>query len=193
LSALAALDCRRSSEAVTHVVGDPVNDLRWLVIQARAATVEDLPDAVVSYERVAGEGIWIGGELPVDRAARVSSWRDHYVDGDGVMFVVIANAEVVGAATQNWLGRCGSGLLSLGMWVVEPWRGKGVGTALLTACIDWARAHGAHKITLEVWPHNERARALYRKFRFEEEGYLHNHWRRRSGELWDSIVMGLLL
>jgi RimJ/RimL family protein N-acetyltransferase len=171
----------------------PLNDLRWLVIQARAATVDDLPGAVASYERVAGEGIWIGGELPVDRAARVSSWRDHYVDGEGIMFVVIASDEVVGAATQDWLGRCGSGLLSLGMWVVEPWRGKGVGTALLTACIDWARAHGAHKITLEVWPHNEPARALYRKFRFEEEGYLHKHWRRRSGELWDSIVMGLLL
>jgi RimJ/RimL family protein N-acetyltransferase len=100
---------------------------------------------------------------------------------------------VVGAAGLEWMGRCGSGLLNLGMWVIKPWRGRGAGSALVTACIDWAKAQGAHKIALEVWPHNEPARNLYRRFGFEEEGYLRSHWRRRNGELWDSVVMGLLL
>jgi RimJ/RimL family protein N-acetyltransferase len=44
-----------------------------------------------------------------------------------------------------------------------------------------------------VWPHNQSARRLYRSFGFEEEGYLRRHYRRRNGELWDAVIMGLLL
>src|SRR5439155_279731 len=72
-------------------------------------------------------------------------------------------------------------------------RGQGIGSALMAAAIEWARTAGAHKLSLQVWPHNEAARALYRKFGFEEEGLLRRQYRRRNGELWDAIVMGLLL
>jgi RimJ/RimL family protein N-acetyltransferase len=79
------------------------------------------------------------------------------------------------------------------MQVARSHRGRGIGSALLEASIEWARQAGAHKVALEVWPHNEAAIALYEKFGFEREGYLRKHWRRRSGELWDSVVMGLVL
>ncbi|MEP9394480.1 MULTISPECIES: GNAT family N-acetyltransferase [Gordonia] len=35
--------------------------------------------------------------------------------------------------------------------------------------------------------------ALYEKFGCVAEGRLYRHYRRRSGELWDAIVMGLIL
>ena len=85
------------------------------------------------------------------------------------------------------------GVADLGMLVTPDWRGRGVGSALLTAGIDWARAAGAHKISLQHWPHNDTARALYERFGFEQEGYLRRHYRRKNGELWDAAVMGLLL
>jgi RimJ/RimL family protein N-acetyltransferase len=44
-----------------------------------------------------------------------------------------------------------------------------------------------------VWPHNTGARALYNTFGFDEEGYLRKQWRRANGELWDSVIMGLVL
>jgi len=44
-----------------------------------------------------------------------------------------------------------------------------------------------------VFAHNEAAIALYRKSGFAEEGRLTRQYRRASGELWDAIVMGLLL
>jgi ribosomal protein S18 acetylase RimI-like enzyme len=49
------------------------------------------------------------------------------------------------------------------MMVAADWRGRGVGTALVAAAIEWARARGLHKLTLSVFPHNEAAVALYRK------------------------------
>ena len=68
-----------------------------------------------------------------------------------------------------------------------------MGTALVTAAVEWARARGLHKLALSVFPHNEAAIALYRKFGFSEEGRLVRHVRRAGGELWDLIEMGLPL
>jgi RimJ/RimL family protein N-acetyltransferase len=48
-------------------------------------------------------------------------------------------------------------------------------------------------VTLQVWPHNGPARRLYRQLGFVEEGRLRRHYPRRNGELWDAIVMGLVL
>lgn len=87
----------------------------------------------------------------------------------------------------------GYGVADLGMLVADGWRGRGVGSALLVAGIDWARQAGAHKVALQVWPHNQAAIALYEKFGFGREGLLRRHYRRRNGELWDAVVMGLLL
>lgn len=50
-----------------------------------------------------------------------------------------------------------------------------------------------HKLSLGVFPHNEAAIALYRKFAFVEEGRRVQHIRRSNGERWDLIEMGLLL
>jgi ribosomal protein S18 acetylase RimI-like enzyme len=79
------------------------------------------------------------------------------------------------------------------MAVARPWRGRGVGSALLAAAIEKARAEGLHKLSLEVFPHNAAGLALYRKFGFAEEGRRVKQYRRSNGELWDSVVMGLLL
>jgi RimJ/RimL family protein N-acetyltransferase len=79
------------------------------------------------------------------------------------------------------------------MAVAGKWRRRGVGTALLEACLEWARGGDVHKVSLEVFAHNEAAIALYRKLGFAEEGRLRKHYRRASGELWDVVVMGKLL
>ena len=64
---------------------------------------------------------------------------------------------------------------------------------LVQAAIDWAREQGLHKLCLEVFPHNTAAIALYRSAGFAEEGRRVNQYRRASGALWDSVVMGLVL
>ena len=77
--------------------------------------------------------------------------------------------------------------------VEKDWQSAGVGSALLQATIEWARDHGLHKLSLEVFAHNTAAIAVYRKCGFVEEGHRVKHYRRASGEHWDSIVMGLPL
>ena len=52
---------------------------------------------------------------------------------------------------------------------------------------------GRTRSRLQAWPHNTGAIALYRRAGFVEEGVLRRHYRRRNGELWGVVVMGLLL
>ena len=158
-------------------------------VTVRPTETPDVEELLGLYESVAAEGVHIGAEAPIDRRARRARWTD-LIAGEtpGRSFVAQAEEAIVGQA-----GMTGEGRLDLGMWIAAPWRGRGVGTALVEACLEWARESGAYKVSLEVWPHNAAAIALYEKFGFEREGYLRKHWRRRNGERWDSVGMGLLL
>jgi RimJ/RimL family protein N-acetyltransferase len=158
-------------------------------VTARPATPADVDGLVELLVAVAGEGRWIGTEAPVDseRRRRIAEG----VEGpDTIALVAEAGGELVG---QLDLRLARYGVADLGMLVAAGWRGRGVGTALLAEAIDRARAAGAHKIALQVWPHNTAAIALYERFGFQREGHLRRHYRRRSGELWDAVVMGLPL
>jgi GNAT superfamily N-acetyltransferase len=52
--------------------------------------------------------------------------------------------------------------------VLPQYQGKGVGPALLEAVEERARRKGCCKLTLEVLDDNSRARAVYRRFGFED-------------------------
>ena len=143
------------------------------------------------FEAIAAEGRWIGTEAPLsnERKARLREQTVNPPDSSAT-FVAEAGGALVGWV---WVGRDTHGRVDLGMGVVEGWRGRGVGSQLLDAAIAWAKEHAAHKIQLEVWPHNTGAQRLYEKSGFVAEGRLRRHWRRANGQLWDSIPMGLVL
>jgi RimJ/RimL family protein N-acetyltransferase len=159
-------------------------------VTVRPATLADVDALVDMLVAVAGEGRWIGTEAPVDVERRRRRMVEEVESEDGIVLVAEAGGEPVG---QLGLRLAGYGVADLGMLVTAGWRGRGVGTALLAEAVDRARKAGAHKIALQVWPHNTAAIALYERFGFQREGYLRRHYRRRSGELWDAVVMGLPL
>jgi len=159
-------------------------------LEVRPATAADIEDALDVFEAVVAEGRWLGTEAPVDRAERGQRWRETIDDPRRVMLVAVEDGRVVG---HLGLDVAGHGVASLGMAVAAASRGRGVGSALLAEAVATARRLGAHKVALQVWPHNAAALALYRRFGFAEEGRLRRHYRRASGELWDAVVMGLVL
>jgi ribosomal protein S18 acetylase RimI-like enzyme len=152
--------------------------------EIRPARDDDrLPLALV-FAAVAEERDGIGSEPPVDVEARAESWT---LDGT---IVAVAGGEVLGSIHVEG-SRHGYG--EIGMAVARAWRGRGVGSALMAAAIEWARMQGLHKLSLGVFAHNAAGLALYRKYGFVEEGRRVKHYRRQSGELFDTIEMGLLL
>jgi ribosomal protein S18 acetylase RimI-like enzyme len=153
-------------------------------IRVRPAEDRDRVPLAELFAAVAEERDGIATEPPVDVEARAKSWR---LDGS---FVAVESDEVVGSIHVDTSGH---GFGELGMAVARDRRGHGVGSALMSAAIEWARERGLHKISLSVFAHNAAGIALYRKFGFVEEGRRVKQYRRSSGELWDAIDMGLLL
>ncbi len=157
----------------------------------RPETEQDVDAVLDVLETVAAEGRWIGAEAPLERGPRAERIRDGLQHPDTfAAFVAEVDGVVVGSIG---LQLAPYGVANLGMAILDGFRGRGIGTRLLEVGIAWARRAGAHKVALEVWPHNDRAIGLYRKMGFVEEGRLRRHYRRRNGELWDAVVMGLVL
>jgi RimJ/RimL family protein N-acetyltransferase len=153
-------------------------------IAVRPAGDGDRRSLALLLAAVAEERDGIAAEPPIDIDELAASWK---IDGT---LIALAQGAVVGEVRidPSWMG-----FGEIGMMVAADWRGRGVGTALVAAAIEWAKAHGLHKLALSVFPHNDAAIALYRKFGFVEEGRLVRHVRRADGQLWDLIEMGLLL
>jgi len=155
----------------------------------RRAEAGDVDAWFELFEAVAAEGRWIGAEAPVDRVRAHEAFHGSLDADRAARFVAELDGRLVGELSVHRT----AGVADLGMFVRDGYRGRGVGSALLAACLDWCRSNRAHKVTLSVWPHNAAGLALYRRFGFAVEGRLVRHWRRRSGELWDAVQMGLVL
>ena len=155
----------------------------------RDGTTEDAAAVEAVWEAVAAEGEWIGTELPL-RPGWQDGFRAAIADPSSHWFVAEDDqGAVVGAVYVTHA----AGIGHLGMAIVDGHRGRGLGKLLLSHAIDWHRAEGSHKVVLEVWPHNARARRLYESMGFVDEGILRRHYRRNSGALWDVVTMGLVL
>ncbi len=80
--------------------------------------------------------------------------------------------------------------VELGMSVITRYRSRGVGTALLTACVQWAEAHRELQLmTLDVYAANEPGLKLYRNLGFIEcgrrpDGLIHD-----DGTMWEQVQM----
>jgi ribosomal protein S18 acetylase RimI-like enzyme len=136
-------------------------------VTVRVADRADLDGLFDLLVAVAGEGRWIGTEAPVDVERRRRRMAADVDAEDAVVLVAEAGGVPVG---QLGLHLAPYGVADLGMLVAAGWRGRGVGTALLDEAVRRAREAGAHKIALQVWPHNTAAIALYERFGFQREG-----------------------
>ena len=119
----------------------------------------------------------VGGGSPLARDVRerlVPMLREHPTS---LVLLAFVDDEPVGVAV------CFFGLSSFrarallnihDLAVLPEYQGKGVGQALLEAVEDQARRKGCCKLTLEVLDDNMRARALYRRFGFDDPVFGHS-------------------
>ena len=114
------------------------------------------------------------------------------IAGGAPQFVAIADDKIVGWCDVTLKPRtsqahCGM----LGMGVIEPYRGRGIGKALMEATLKAARAKGLTRVELTVREDNGPAKKLYEAFGFVEEGICRRHIR-INGKYVDSYYMALL-
>lgn len=72
------------------------------------------------------------------------------------------------------------------LYVSREWLGRGIGEALMSACVDEAQRAGHETIWLGVWQRNARAQAFYRKWNFRPVG---EHGFQLGSDLQTDILM----
>lgn len=77
---------------------------------------------------------------------------------------------------------------ALGISVLAPWRGRGIGSRLLDTVIAWAGPRSIRRLELEVRSNTPGARRLYERKGFVVEG-IRRGANLVDGELVDSILM----
>jgi RimJ/RimL family protein N-acetyltransferase len=162
------------------------------------STVEVVPIALehaagihACIDAVAKERRYLAQTFAKPRADFDAFVRDS-VTHDLVQFIALDGNRVVGwadifPAWADAVKHCGS----LGMGLLEPYRGQGLGERLLQACLVKAQAKGMTRIELQVRSDNERAIRLYERMGFAREGTLRRAMR-FDGAYYDALQMSLL-
>lgn len=101
--------------------------------------------------------------------------------------VLIGYASIMGGHLQRMAHKA-----SIVTGVLPQHGGKGVGTQLFTAMLEWAENSDFYRLELTVMIHNAPAIALYQKFGFQREGTKRASLK-VDGTYVDEYVMSLLL
>lgn len=114
------------------------------------------------------------GEWPPERAQELAEEQTDLLLPDGKstegMFIVMAEAEEVGAVGYAWLALEGPDVSAAWIYdlaIDEEQQGKGYGRALLNGLEQVAREHGLDAIALNVSAGNDYARQLYERAGFK--------------------------
>jgi RimJ/RimL family protein N-acetyltransferase len=124
------------------------------------------------------------------------TWIQSHIDAENsVMFVALHGDDMIGWANLQGGRRIKQRHhATLGITVVEAWRGQGVGRALMEELLAWAAANPLlEKLKLEVVSTNAVALDLYRSLGFVEEGRHSRDWIKPDGTYQDLISMALFL
>ena len=141
-------------------------------ITIRRATLDDAE----ALQRIFDQPRALWGTLQVPYAsAEQRRRRLAELDNNSYPLVAVVDGVVVGQLTLHTYMRSPRRRHSaaLGMAVHDDYHGRGVGTALMVACLDLADNWlNLHRVELDVYVDNEPALRLYKKFGFVIEGRL---------------------
>ncbi|MGH2629918.1 MAG: diaminopimelate decarboxylase, partial [Actinomycetota bacterium] len=163
-------------------------------VVVRPARPQDAVSYLAFWTAVVEEGRHVRTER-VTSSARVyrRRFRRPWTDREAQIVAVDAGGRVIGHLyIQREAHPVTRHVATLGIAVAAESRDRGVGTALMSEALRWARSVQVDKIVLSVYPHNVGAIGLYRRFGFVEEGRLARHSRKSYGDE-DEILMAVWL
>ncbi|MBA2650178.1 MAG: GNAT family N-acetyltransferase [Legionella sp.] len=114
------------------------------------------------------------------------------IHGNWPHVIAVSDGKIIGWCNISALDRpIFAHVGSLGIGVLAPYRGHGVGKALMKAALQKAKLKGLTRIELTVREHNTSAISLYEKMGFETEG-IHKNGIRIDGKYENRMFMALL-
>ncbi|HUV61844.1 MAG TPA: GNAT family N-acetyltransferase [Thermoplasmata archaeon] len=149
-----------ANDGTTVIIREPTSSdarglMRFINSIVREKKSGILIDKPITFKEEVG---WLNGRLG-DIKKKSTVMLTAEVDGK-----IVGNCDAV---RRMWKERHRA---EIGIALAKPARGKGIGKALMTACIELAqeRMPGIERFDLNVLDYNERAQALYKSLGFVE-------------------------
>lgn len=166
-------------------------------ISLRKAQVSDAGAIVGFYNFIGGETQFLSfgkDEYPSDVQSQEKSTANTLKSENSAMILALCNGEICGIVTLTSPAKRKSRHTGeMGIGIKQDYCNRGLGTAMLSAILDFAKGNGiTKKVSLVTRCDNTDAMQIYKKFGFETEGVLKAE-SFENGEYYDSIYMGLML
>jgi len=160
---------------------------RWTLRPARPTDGRGLARL---FAAVRSEGRWLITAPGAVSEPSESFWISEMIRAaEHLVLVAEADAEIVGnilVSVDRGVATEHIGVLSI--TIADGWRDVGIGTELVETAQRWAGERGLRKLSLGVFPENERAIAVYAKRGFVREGLRRMQY--RSGTAFrDEVLM----
>jgi RimJ/RimL family protein N-acetyltransferase len=160
---------------------------RWILRPARPTDGRGLARLFADVRK---EGRWLITAPGAVSEPSESFWISEMIRAaEHLVLVAEADGEVVGnvlVSVDRGVATEHIGVLSI--TIAEEWRDVGIGSELVESAQRWARDSGLRKLSLGVFPDNERAIAVYEKRGFVREGLRRMQYR-SGGEYRDEVLM----
>ena len=160
---------------------------RWTLRPARPTDGRGLARLFADVRR---EGRWLITSPGAVSEPSEGFWISEMIRaGEHLVLVAEADGEVVGnvlVSVDRGVATEHIGVLSI--TIAEDWRDVGIGSEMVAAAQRWSRERGLFKLSLGVFPDNERALAVYEKRGFLREGLRRMQYR-TGGEFRDEVLM----
>jgi len=161
----------------------------------REAVKEDAAELVNYLHKIGGESDFLTfgyGELSISVNDEEALLEDSRNAQNKIMILALVGDKIIGGLHFTGGARARtrhSG--EFGVSVLKDYWDQGIGTAMVQALIQWAKASEAiRKLNLRVRSDNERAVRVYEKLGFIQEGLVTREFF-ISGQFYSSIHMGL--
>jgi L-amino acid N-acyltransferase len=143
-------------------------------MQIREAGTDDLEGILAIYNDAVANTTAIWNDVTVDRANRAAWLADRQRLGYPVLVAVDDAGAVLGYASfGDWRAWDGyRHTVEHSVYVQKDQRGAGIGTALMVALIERARAIGKHVLVAGIEAKNEVSIRLHERLGFEQVGHL---------------------
>jgi RimJ/RimL family protein N-acetyltransferase len=159
----------------------------WILRPARPTDGRALARLFASVRR---EGRWLITSPGSVSEPSEAFWVAEMIRaGEHLVLVAEADGDVVGnvlVSVDRGVATEHIGVLSI--TIADGWRDVGIGSELVAAAQRWTRERGLRKLSLGVFPDNERAVAVYEKRGFVREGQRRGQYR-VDDEYRDEVLM----
>ncbi len=166
-------------------------------VEIREATTRDAEALVVAakcYLRTSNYLLSYDEEFNPTKKEEIA-WIKSHDNVNSLLLIATYNKEII--ATFNVTAfhyRKLRHVGTLGISILQEWRGVGLGSILMEYMTEWAKTRsGLKAIILEVFSENKHAISLYDKYGFVKDGEKKNYFIDKEGNCYDNTLMTLYI